>query len=320
MSSSKKNIPCSLTFSISAISLTLSAIMTLPGCGNSDTSPDTNLDASLDTRSEPKSPSTKNNQITVTNQITEDQQIAAFSNSNYTYEDVVLLAKFWNETPTAWEAKLKIGFSLLQGNNTLIQQALKKAKNNQIPVTNQSTEDQQVEAFFDSNYTYDDAVLLARFWAKATPWEAKLKIGFSLLQGDDTLIQQTLKKEQQRAAFSNSNYTYDDAVLLAKFWNDTPTEWEAKLKIGKFLLKGDNTLIQQALTQAKNNQISVTNQSTEDQQMTAFSNSSYTYEDAVLLAEFWGKATPWEAKLKMGSFLIKNDNKSIEQALKHFLG
>lgn len=46
-----------------------------------------------------------------------------------------------------------------------------------------------------------------------------------------------------------------------------------------------------------------TNQNSEQRQINAFANK-YTYEDADLLARFWGKATPWDAKLKIGSLIL----------------
>ena len=83
---------------------------------------------------------------------------------------------------------------------------------------------------------------------------------------------------------------------------------------------GDDNQVKQALTNASNNQAPVVNQSSEEQQSNAYSNSKYTYDDAVLLADFWGKTTPWEAKLKIGRLLINNEAATIEQAIKHFLG
>ena len=52
----------------------------------------------------------------------------------------------------------------------------------------------------------------------------------------------------------------------------------------------------------------------EDREIEAFANS-YTYEDAVLLANFWGKPTPWDAKLKIGSLLLNGNNTAVQQAL-----
>ncbi|MDQ7089861.1 MAG: hypothetical protein Q9M50_04355 [Methylococcales bacterium] len=207
-----------------------------------------------------------------------------------------------NELPTLEEQQV----------NTLPRQVIKSAK------------EQHIEAYSNSKYTYDDAVLLATFWGKENTWDAKLKIGSLLIAANNQYIQQSLTsasnnqtivvrkspKEQQINAFYNSRYTYKDAVLLATFWGEEET-WEAKLKIGDLLIKEKNTAIQDALTKAKKN---------EDAQREAYIQSTYNYDDAVLLAEFWGKSSPWEAKLKIGRLLINNERETIDQAIKHFLG
>ena len=47
--------------------------------------------------------------------------------------------------------------------------------------------------FIDGGYSYEDAVLLATYWGRNEPWEAKLKIARLLIQGKDAAIQTALK-------------------------------------------------------------------------------------------------------------------------------
>ncbi|MCB1173261.1 MAG: hypothetical protein KDK39_06840 [Leptospiraceae bacterium] len=46
--------------------------------------------------------------------------------------------------------------------------------------------------YSDSEYSYDDAADLARFWGFSTAWEAKLKIGRWIMEGKETDINQDL--------------------------------------------------------------------------------------------------------------------------------
>ncbi|MGR9013467.1 MAG: hypothetical protein ACU83U_07465 [Gammaproteobacteria bacterium] len=124
-------------------------------------------------------------------------------------------------------------------------------------------------------------------------------------EADESTSQSGNLEDREIEAFANS-YTYEDAVLLAKFWGK-PTPWDAKLKIGSLLLNGDNDAVQQALNNARQ-------ASLEDEEIKAFANS-YSYEDAALLAKFWGKPTPWDAKLKIGSLLLNGNNTAVQQAL-----
>ena len=46
-----------------------------------------------------------------------------------------------------------------------------------------------------------------------------------------------------------------------------------------------------------------------------YGEKGYTYEDAVALARFWGKSTPWEAKLKAEKQLIMGRYQAVRKEL-----
>jgi hypothetical protein len=48
-----------------------------------------------------------------------------------------------------------------------------------------------------------------------------------------------------------------------------------------------------------------------------YTNSQYSYEDAALLAKFWGESEPWDAKLKIGRLLMGNDKAAVQEALQN---
>lgn len=179
------------------------------------------------------------------------------------------------------------------------------------------SEQQQVNAFDNSQYNYTDAEALAAFWGTTSVWEAKLKIGELVLKKNQLAVNSALKnaqpantEEKQSTAFFNSQHTYDDAVLLAHFWGQERA-WDAKLKIGGLILDGQAKAVTQALEKAHKAQPA----NTEEQQRVAFFNSQYTYDNAVLLAHFWGQERPWDAKLKIGDLLLDGKSKDITQAL-----
>jgi len=127
-------------------------------------------------------------------------------------------------------------------------------------------------------------------------------------------VAQSYTEQQRSDAFFASQYGYNDADLLAGFWGEKSV-WDAKLKIGGLLLDGNSDAVAQAL---KNMQSPSKQQVVaEEQKSDAFFNSDYTYDDAALLATFWGKATPWDAKLKIGSLLLSDNDAAVQQALKN---
>ena len=54
----------------------------------------------------------------------------------------------------------------------------------------------------------------------------------------------------------------------------------------------------------------------EDKEFLYYDNSKYSYEDAEVLAEFWGLSSPWDAKLKIARKLIKGKLSELSQELK----
>jgi hypothetical protein len=47
-----------------------------------------------------------------------------------------------------------------------------------------------------------------------------------------------------------------------------------------------------------------------------FIDGGYTYEDAVVLAKYWGRNEPWEAKVKMAQLLSEGKDRALKTALK----
>lgn len=119
--------------------------------------------------------------------------------------------------------------------------------------------DKEWKAFFSSKYDYWDARVLADYWGQSIG-EAKARMGRKILWGksDVAILEQFLVdarfKALQRIQGSNpslelygeSKYKYNDAEKLAKLWGEY-SPYEAKIRIEKNLILGQEEVIEQAL-------------------------------------------------------------------------
>jgi hypothetical protein len=125
--------------------------------------------------------------------------------------------------------------------------------------------EQELQAFFNSKYNYWDARILANYWGQSLP-EAKARIGRKVLWGpaSTAILEQFLVDARVKALqsvgpaedpssyklYRESRYTYDDAQTLARFWGD-PSPIDAKLRIERNLILGNQKIIDQALRYAR---------------------------------------------------------------------
>ncbi|MGF1933162.1 MAG: hypothetical protein RM347_002010 [Nostoc sp. ChiQUE02] len=119
----------------------------------------------------------------------------------------------------------------------------------------------ELQAFFRSQYDYWDARILANYWGQSVE-DAKARIGRKILWGrkDVAILEQFLLDARVKALqsvgttpnslYNQSKYKYDDAALLAKFWGD-PSPWDAKLRIERNLILGNDEIIEEALQYAR---------------------------------------------------------------------
>jgi hypothetical protein len=116
-------------------------------------------------------------------------------------------------------------------------------------------------------------------------------------------------QRQEWNAFFSSQYTYWDAKVLSTFWNQSLGE--AKARMGRKLLWGpsDQAILDQFLVDARVQAL----QSVE--RLDLYAESSYHYDDAQALANFWGDATPYDAKLRIERNLIMGNEQVVEDAL-----
>ncbi|MBW4462723.1 MAG: hypothetical protein KME47_21170 [Nodosilinea sp. WJT8-NPBG4] len=129
------------------------------------------------------------------------------------------------------------------------------------------------------------------------------------LKCDESEISQNYD-QTERDAYLSSGYNYWDAAQLANYWGQNVDE--AKARIGRKILWGpaDVALLEQFLLDARLEAL----QSVDELRL--YSETTYTYDDAAALAEFWGDATPYDAKLRIERNLIMGNFQEVGYALK----
>jgi hypothetical protein len=123
----------------------------------------------------------------------ESAAVEKYFAQGYTYCDAKVLAAFWGEA-TPYAAKVRLGDKMLRWGPNDAQAHVPAARSQAL----QKPEAELPCTFMDGGYSYDDAVLLAKYWGKKEPWEAKVKIARLLIQGKDADLQTALKKAKAR--------------------------------------------------------------------------------------------------------------------------
>lgn len=117
-----------------------------------------------------------------------------------------------------------------------------------------------LDAFFDSQYDYLDASILASF-LQSSPEETKTVMGTKILSGPvgKALLAQKLVDARISALgsaaelryFVDEGYSYEDAEALAEFWGE-PSPYEAKVRVERNLILDQKEAIDTALLLASN--------------------------------------------------------------------
>jgi hypothetical protein len=139
-------------------------------------------------------------------------------------------------------------------------------ENNLMTDMTTQSKDKELQAYQNSKYNYWDARVLADYWGQSEG-EAKARIGRKILWGkkDVAILEQFLVDarvkalESAKPASNPSSYKlfresefreYEDVEALAKFWGD-PSPMDAKLRIERNLILGNDELLKKALQFAR---------------------------------------------------------------------
>jgi hypothetical protein len=117
------------------------------------------------------------------------------------------------------------------------------------PLTAEASQ-KDTQAFFKGGYTYCDAKLLASFWGVSTD-QAKETGGSKIRDKNEKLLKSVLKdaRKQSSCDFGDTQVSYEDAEVLAKFWG--VDVGQSKDKIAMLYTAGRSKDVRKALKQAK---------------------------------------------------------------------
>ena len=130
---------------------------------------------------------------------------------------------------------------------------------NWIQASARQARNRELTAFSNSKYDYWDARVLGNYWGKSA-YEAKAIIGRKILWGksDVAILEQFLVDARLKALqkldsntnnlplYIDSKYRYNDAQKLANLWGEK-SPWDAKIRIERNLILGQQEVIEQAL-------------------------------------------------------------------------
>lgn len=115
------------------------------------------------------------------------------------------------------------------------------------------------DAYFNSDYRYWDAKILADFWGSDVS-DAKIAIGNKLLNGSETkaMLQVVMSDARSKALqsvdqlqyFFDCGFNYEDAQKLAEFWGEEDV-YQSKLRIERSIILGNYDAVRTLLESRK---------------------------------------------------------------------
>lgn len=171
------------------------------------------------------------------------------------------------------------------------------------------SEQESLNAYFESGYTYCDAVLLGALW-KTEVGDAKVVIGRKVLAGSPDIPALLSQARQSHACtWADTPHNYNDAEALATAWG-LPSAAEAKDKIAYLYTQGRSAEVLAALQQAGGGPLSAE----EERGYAAFQSSGYTYCDAKLVGAAWSISIE-KAKAEIGMKILNGYGDNLPDIL-----
>jgi hypothetical protein len=207
---------------------------------------------------------------------TQAQELSAFFDAGYVYADAEKLAKLWNQTDIT-RVKAEAGGKLLDGEALPVQPSGD-------PVTPADTD---VVAFFNAGYDVNDAVALAGIWHTTDTYQAKIKGGKRIENGQSLPIPPSGQPGGGSASSASGTKVSKAAtkkLLIIKR--------AAAKQAGT---SGASSGVTDGLTPA----------------LAAYANAGYDYTDAQQLASAWHETDIGKVKAQAGQKLIDGETLPI---------
>ena len=172
-----------------------------------------------------------------------------------------------------------------------------------------------LDKYFDQGYNYCDAKVLGAYWG-ISPDDAKFRLGSKMLHHGPADGQVHIRNARTIALrkpvkdmpvwFSDGGYRFGDAELLGKFWGRGT--WEAKLKMTRLLVGGNDAAIKAALKAAGSRPDAgppppPPPRPGERAALDKFYSQGYNFIDAKVLGAFWGESAH-DAKYRLGQKML----------------
>ncbi len=198
--------------------------------------------------------------------------------SDYTYYDAEALAEIWG-LDEVYDAKIKLGTLLQAGADIPIEPGSTQPVPQPVDATALA-----LDAFWASDYAYQDALELAEYWGLENPYDAKIKMGTLLKAGYELPIEPG-EMVGPFTFYNEIGYTWGDAEDLAAYWGIESTN-DAKYKAAALLEQGHQLPL-------FSRQVALVN----------WEHYGYGWGDAVELSAYWGLDHPNDAMFKAGRLL-----------------
>lgn len=177
-----------------------------------------------------------------------------------------------------------------------------------VAVADDPTKEESLAAFDASDYTYCDAKLIAAGIAESVEG-GKIRIGGKILTGTADQLPGRLAGARQYASctWADTQHSYDDAEVLAGVWGLADAN-VAKDKVAKLYTQGRSAEVLAALQQAGGGALTAE----QEQAVTAFHQSDYTYCDAKLVSAAWDINID-QAKAEIGVKILNGYAENLQQ-------
>jgi hypothetical protein len=210
---------------------------------------------------------------------TQAQELSAFFDAGYVYGDAQKLAALWHETNIT-SVKAEAGQKLLDGVPLPVQPS-----GDPVPAP-----DQNVEAFFNAGYDMDDAIALAGIWHTTDAYQAKIKGGKRIENGESLPIPPSGKP-------GGASASHGSKAPLSKLG----TKKMLIIRKGAALAKagaktGSSSGTSEGLTPA----------------LAAYSNAGYDYTNAQQLASIWHETDLAQVKSQAGQKLLDGETLPVQ--------
>ncbi|MEL6342256.1 MAG: hypothetical protein AAFV53_03935 [Myxococcota bacterium] len=244
--------------------------------------------------------------------------LQVYANSRYDYCDAKMLSIVWKNS--VYEAKVTIGQKIINGLTGLADQDI--ATGRQQALNAFESNPQMRCNYMELGYSYEDAAKLANVWGLPGAWEAKQVIERKYLFGDNDYTRRLLSQannssntptQAQLFQAYAASYDYCDAKMIALVWKSSIND--AKLTLGRKVMGGMQGLAAQDIANGRQQALAAfeTNRGVRCH----YHEAGYDYNDAELLATYWGLPNTWEAKMTIERKLLFGNKDLIKQALEN---